>query len=395
MVKKDRFLERLFAVGDIGADENGVSRVAFSETFFSGAELVKKFMIDEGMEVSVDKAGNVVGVRKGNNPEKPVIIIGSHLDTVKNGGIYDGNLGVAAGLECISILNDRKIETVSDIVIVGFNGEEGSALGGTFGSRSFLGCFDFDRSGLEEGLSSCRISKADILSCRFHRKMKAFLELHIEQGQNLYAEGVPIGVVSGIVGIEEYKIEITGCQNHAGTTGMKYRKDALVAGAKLIDFINQEALKIPEPFVATVGKLEVFPNMTNVISGKVEFILELRDMNKGIMDDFVVKLEEKIKKLDEYNITIEPFDSNKSVFLDSKISNLTEVVCKDKNIDYKVMYSGAGHDAMEFAQFVDTGMIFIPSKDGISHSKREFSYEDDIVRGTEVLFGVLTEIDKL
>ena len=394
-INSKRLMKRIKQIGAIGLTDNGANRVAFSREYFQGIEALKEFMEHEGLEVRTDKVGNIFGRRKGKNENLPVILIGSHMDTVKNGGIYDGSMGVAAALECISVLSDNEIYTEHGIEVVGFNSEEGGELGGTFGSRAAMGNQSLEIPSIDKKLSAYNLTKTDILDSKVDYDLKCYLELHIEQGIQLYNEGLRIGIAEGIVGITRYKIKIKGEANHAGTTPMRFRKDALVGASKLIILINEIANTISDPFVATVGNIENIPNSVNVIPGEVNLILEIREMDKNIINVFVESIREKADNIEGYEISFEIYNDKESVYLNRNIAEITERICNNKGVSYKRMYSGAGHDAMEMAKRTPSGLIFIPSKDGISHSKEEYSLEDDIANGSEVLLNLILEMDKL
>lgn len=394
-INKERLCNTLNHIGEIGKSEDGINRVAFSDTYFAAREEVKNIMESHGLTVRMDSAGNIFGRRSGSDNSLPVIMVGSHLDTVKNGGLYDGNLGVSAAIECISALDDCGIATDHPIEVAAFNAEEGSELGGTFGSRVAMGLQRLDLPDIDKKLSIYGLTPDDIRSSAIDYGVHCYMELHIEQGINLYNEHIPVGVVEGIVGITRYKITVCGEANHAGTTPMAFRKDAVVAAAQLITVINAKAVQIGDPFVATVGKLSVTPNSVNVIPGKVEMILEIRDMSKERIESYFNDIRQAAAKIEGVSISFEPYSDKGSVVLNKGMMHLFEDVCDSLNIKYRRMFSGAGHDAMEIAKKVPTGLIFIPSRDGISHSKDEYSSLDDMVIGTQVLYEALIKADKI
>jgi len=394
-INNRRVFITLNAIGSIGKIDNlGISRTAFSKEYFEALRELKILMEKKNLKVRIDPVGNIFGRRDGLNNDLPVILIGSHLDTVKNGGLYDGNLGIISALECISVLDDNNILTNHPIEVVGFNAEEGSELGGTFGSRTSLGLQSIDIPKIDEKLSRYNLNIDDIINSKINYKIHSFLELHIEQGIRLYNDKISIGIVNGIVGITRYKITVSGFANHAGTTPMNFRNDALVSASKLITYIFDLAKYFGEPFVATVGKLEVFPNSVNVIPGKVEFILELRDISKDKINLYLEKLKQTTLEIINSDVEFELYNDKDSILLNDKILSILESACKSRNYNFNRMVSGAGHDSMELAKIVPTGLLFIPSKDGISHSKDEYSYEDDIIKGTEILLDSILLIDK-
>ena len=392
-INKERLCNTLNRIGEIGKSEDGINRVAFSDTYFAARNEVKNIMESCGLAVRMDKAGNIFGRRSGSDENLPVIMIGSHLDTVKNGGLYDGNLGVSAAIECINTLNDKGISTAHPVEVAAFNAEEGSELGGTFGSRAAMGLQRLDLPDIDKKLNIYGLTPDDIRASVINYSIHCYMELHIEQGINLYNEHIPVGVVEGIVGITRYKITVSGEANHAGTTPMAFRKDAMVAAAKLIEVINLKAGRIGDPFVATVGKLSVAPNSVNVIPGKVEMILEIRDMSRERIESYFNDIRQAATELDGVSVSFEPYSDKGSVVLNQSMMHIIEDVCRNLNTPFKRMFSGAGHDAMEIAKKTPAGLIFIPSLDGISHSKDEYSNPDDMAVGADILYQALLKAD--
>lgn len=395
-VNNDRFMHNLKSIGEIGIEEGaGITRLAFSKEYYIALNQLEKLFLESGLEVHMDKVGNLFGVRPGKIKGAPSILTGSHLDTVKNGGLYDGNLGVIAALEVVNILNDNNVETNHPIEIVAFNAEEGSEMGGTFGSRVITGRQNLEEQGIDAKLALYDLTMDDVKdSIRNENEFAAFLELHIEQGGYLEKNNLNIGIVDGIVGITRYKIRVIGEANHAGTTPMDLRKDALVAASKMITYIDEIAKTYPNPFVATVGQIQAFPGSVNVIPGEVEFWIELRDLNQDSIEDAMCKIKEFGNSLDGFEIDYDLNVNKPSMLTNDMINKIMEDICKDKNIKYTVMSSGAGHDAKELVYKVPTTMIFVPSKDGISHSPHEFTREVDLVKGVELLANTILEIDK-
>ncbi len=333
IINSKRLFNTINNIGLIGSvDDFGISRTAFSKEYFTALKELKKLMEERNLNVRVDAVGNIFGRRNGINDDLPVIMIGSHLDTVKSGGLYDGNLGIMVALECISILNENNILTNHPIEVVGFNAEEGSELGGTFGSRTALGLQSLDIPQIDEKLSIYSLNRNDILSSKINYNIHAFLELHIEQGIRLYNDNISIGIVNGIVGITRYKVTVLGSANHAGTTPMKSRRDALVSSSKLIQYIYEKAISFGDPFVATVGKLEVFPNSVNVIPGKVEFILEIRDISKDKINNYINELKQTALGIVDCDIEFNLYNDKNSILLNDKLISILENVCKIKKI---------------------------------------------------------------
>lgn len=391
-----RLKNNLERIGNIGKCETGgISRLAFSSEYYEAASELKDLFEHNGLKVKVDSIGNLIGFREGKE-ENPSIMIGSHLDTVKNGGLFDGALGVFSALECIATLNDNNTITNHPIEIVVFNAEEGSEMGGTFGSRVLIGNQNLKEEKLSEKLSNYNLSIKDLEEAIIEpSKIKAFLELHIEQGGYLEKNNYIIGVVKGIVGITRYNITIRGEANHAGTTPMELRKDALTMAANLLVKIDQASHRIGTPFVSTVGQINVKPGAINVIPGEVNFTLEMRDMDRSHIEHLINEVTLYTESINDFQFELELLIDKPNVETDQLISSIIEGVCKDKRVLYDIMASGAGHDAKEFASKVPIGMIFVPSKGGKSHCPDEFTPWDDIKIGTEVLLETILRIDKI
>lgn len=392
-IDKERLKQNIIKIGEIGKTDKGITRIAYSKEYFEALNRLKELMLEQRLEVTVDKVGNLFGKRKGLK-NLPSIMVGSHLDTVKNGGLLDGNLGVIAALECIYVLNENNISTNHPIEIVAFNAEEGSEMGGTFGSRVIMGRQDTSEIGLSEKLAKYSMTIQDIKeSIRDSNDIKAFLELHIEQGGNLDNKGTPIGVVNGIAGITRYKITVIGEANHAGTTPMNLRKDALVMASRLILEIDNISKNMGNPFVSTIGFIKANPGSVNVIPGEVELILEMRDLDKERIDLVFQKIQDYTQTIEDYQFEFEFLIDKPPVKTSGIITMLIEEICIDKGINYEIMASGAGHDAKEIANNVPTGMIFVPSKDGKSHCPEEFTEWENVSLGAQILLETIMKID--
>ena len=394
-INGDRLKKNILRIGNVGkGSTGGITRLAFSKEYFEALNELKVLMEEQGLKTKIDKVGNLIGRREGSK-DLPCIMIGSHLDTVKNGGLLDGNLGVISALESIMVLNENHVETNHPIEIVAFNAEEGSEMGGTFGSRVMIGRQDLNESGFSDQLSTYGLTLKDVEeSTRNSEEIKAFLELHIEQGGVLDTKNLPIGVVNGIVGITRYKIIVKGEANHAGTTPMNLRKDALTMASKLILEIDSISNSMDAPFVSTVGYITAYPGSYNVIPGEVEFVLELRDLDRQNISTVVDKIKKYTESIKDYEFEFESLIDKSSVKTDQNIRKIIEDICIENNIDYEVLASGAGHDALEMANKVPTSMIFIASKDGKSHCPEEYSDWEDINLGAQVLLESLLKVDK-
>lgn len=397
-VNKKRLEENLRRTGEIGrTPEGGYTRPGFSPEYKQAVRVLKSMMEEAGLTVTEDRIGNVIGRREGRYPEAPAIMTGSHLDTVVNGGLYDGNMGIIAALETVHMMNDGQVVTDHPIEVVAFNAEEGSEMGGTFGSRVMTGRQDLNERGLEEKLAHYQLSVEDIKSSvRDMSHVKAFIELHIEQGAYLATEGYDIGVVDGIVGITRYQVRVLGESNHAGTTPMNLRKDPVTAAASLIGMIHEKALEYGHPFVATVGNIEVRPGMYNVIPSEVTLYLEMRDLSQARVEQFAKELEFSAKtELSEVQVTFELQVNKPSRMLSKPVMEAIEKACaQEDGVSSVVMSSGAGHDSKELIYKVPTGMIFVPSVGGISHSPKEYTTAEQIEKGVRILYRTLLCLDR-
>jgi len=342
-----KLLERIEALSKIGLTETGICRSAGSKEDLEGKNLVVSWMLEDGLEVRRDNYGNIIGRMPGSGPP---IVTGSHTDTVATAGKYDGVLGVLAGLEAARELKG-KISSPLEVVI--FHDEE-NTMSGSIGY------------------------------CSKEPNIKAFLELHVEQGPVLDFQQLDIGVVEGIVGQRRCSVSVFGQENHAGTTPMNMRNDALVKTAEIITYINQKALEC-DGLVATVGVLDVFPNAFSVVPGQVDFTLQVRDLDSKVMEEFVEDICKKFDLRYEINHQSEP------ALCADKIQQFIEDSCSDlKSIR---MPSRASHDAQNFT-FCPMGMIFVPSIGGISHSPKEHTTDEMCYNGLNVLVSTILKIDK-
>lgn len=382
-------------IGTAGANEDGsYTRDAYSKEYFQAVDVVKKYMTELGMKVTLDAAGNVRGILEGSQDALPHILLGSHLDTVTKGGLYDGAYGVAGALAALFQLKDANIRLNHTIEIYGFNGEE-NALGGTFGSRALAGLIDVSKASFVEDIKKYRHTPEEIKACkRNFNDAKCYIELHIEQGERLDAEGLDIGVVSGIVGITRYKVTALGKSNHAGTTQMFRRRDALVGMSKLIVQGNELCRQIDKDMVFTVGTIECYPGAKNVVPGKVECYFEMRHLDKSKTDHLIESIKEKAREIQDCEFTFEQEVYMPAALCKREIMNIVEDAAADQKLSSVVMPSGAGHDADSIAHHIPIGMIFVPSKDGLSHCKEEWTSDEQLLKGVQVLSETLKRIDE-
>ncbi len=398
-----RMEDRILALGRFGANpEGGVSRVAYSEADKDGRAYVMGLMKNAGLEVHLDAAGNIIGRRAGKDNNLAPIAFGSHIDSVPGGGNYDGDVGSLGAIECIELLNEGKITTQHPLEVIVFQNEEG----GLIGSEALCGILPTTslelvsnsgktiRQGITElGGNVEKLSEAVRKKGYYH----AFLELHIEQGGILDKKVINIGVVEGIVGINQWSVTITGKGNHAGTTPMDQRQDAMVAAAKLILAINRAATSVPGRQVATVGRIQAFPGAPNVIPGKVIMTLEIRDLShEKILSVFADILSQGkiIEKETGTTIAFALTNENLPAPTDPRIQSLVAAAAKELGLTSQLMPSGAGHDAQDMATIAPTGMIFVPSKNGVSHAPDEYTSPQDMANGASVLLRTILSLDK-
>ncbi len=377
-----------------GMDENGaVNRVIGTQAHRDSAEEMQRYLIGLGLKSYIDPVYNVHGIY-GEAEGKPEIMIASHLDTVKEGGKFDGLYGVLGGIEVIRRFMEEKRELPFLLHLIATNGEEGNDLGGgTFGSRCMAGLADVEDAEYVETANKFGFSKEDMIQSRYDfSNTKYYLELHIEQGNTLDLNKEDIGVVTGIVGLQRFQIDIEGVANHAGTTMMEYRDDALVKAARIISFVDQLARKYPNHFVATFNKMEIKPNIVAVISDYVRLVLECRNLQEELMLQFVKEIRKKGAELG--GVRMKPIVKKQPVKCSEEIMEASVKACRDAGVKFRIMPSGATHDGNSMAMKVPIGMIFVPSKDGISHAKSEFTSWEQCELGINILYKTIVNIGK-
>ncbi len=400
----ERIEERITALSAFGANpEGGVSRVAFSTADIAGREYIKSLMRDAGLEVRVDTAGNIIGRRAGTDPSLPVIMSGSHIDSVPGGGNYDGDVGVIGAIEVAQLLHEHRLATRHPLEIVSFTDEEGGLIGSlAMTGRMSPGSLDvMSHSGMtiRDGIRAVGGDPDRLESAR--RKagdLKAFIELHIEQGAILDDEDLDIGVVEGIVGIRWWDVTVEGVANHAGTTPMNKRRDAMVSAAELTLAVNRVATSMAGRQVATIGKIRAEPGAPNVIPGKVVMSLEIRDLAADRMQLVFDAIESEATKIattrqtpvsfNEIDVALAPAPT------DERMRRIIAASAESLGLTHKSMPSGAGHDAQDMTHIAPTGMIFVPSVGGISHAPKEFTSPEDMANGVNVLLRTVLAIDR-
>lgn len=403
-VNQERLEHRLLELAAFGKQPNGeTERVAYSNADIEARKWVRNTMEELDLQVTVDFAGNILGRRNGKDSNKKPIAFGSHIDRVPNGGNYDGCLGSLAALEVIAVLNQHKIKTQHPLEVIIFSDEEGGltgsrAMAGLLGTKALQVVnstgFSIGEGIMRLGGDTTRIAEV----ARNKGAMAAFLELHIEQGGILEKEAINIGVVEGIVGIQWWDVEFTGFANHAGTTPMHMRQDALLAASKFIVAVNQITNSFKGNQVGTVGRIKADPGAPNVIPGKVVASLEIRDLSSDIIEKVFEAIQQETKKIakeSNVKVTFTPLDTTaKPALTDTTIQNAILKSAEKLGLSTKHMSSGAGHDAQDISRIAPTGMIFVPSKDGISHSPKEFTSASDMANGANILLHAILLLDK-
>jgi len=403
-VNGDRIQQHVTALSKYGANpEGGVSRVAFSDADIAGRKYVAGLMQEAGLTIRTDAAGNIIGRREGSNAKLPPILIGSHTDSVPGGGNYDGDVGVIGAIEVAQTLQEHGVRLKHPLEVVIFADEEG----GTVGSFAMIGRLQPDaldlttHSGktIRDGIRAVggdpdRLAEA----VRKPGDLTAYVELHIEQGAILDESDIDIGVVEGIVGIRWWDVTVEGIANHAGTTPMNRRRDALLSAAEFALAVNRVATSMPGRQVATVGRIRAEPGAPNVIPGKVVLSLEIRDLDAAKMTTVYDAIHAEADKIAQARQTPFTFTqlkvSSEPAPTDPRLQRIISKAASSLNLSTKLMPSGAGHDAQEISHIAPTGMIFVPSVGGISHAPKEFTSQQDMANGANVLLQTVLAIDR-
>ncbi len=404
-----RRLEELSVFGrpDGGTFASGVSRVAYSDADVQGREYVMKLMGGAGLQPRIDPAGNIFARRAGGDPQQRPILFGSHIDSVPSGGNFDGDLGSLSALGVVEACDAAGVRTRHPLEIVVWAHEEGVAFGrGLAGSRIVAG--DIKPADLEQtwngirradgirkiGGDPDRIMDARVSKGAYH----AYLELHIEQGGNLDRSGTPLGVVEGIVAIDRYDAVVTGFANHAGTTPMGERQDALLAASQLALAVRDVVTSEPGRQVGTVGHLEIAPNAPNVVPGTAKMTIELRDLSSQKLVQLAEAIQARARDIaasTRTQIDIRRVSENPSALASSDVQSAIVRAAESLKLESVRMPSGAGHDAQMMAQLMPMGMIFVPSVAGVSHSPKELTRWEDCTRGADTLLQTILETDRL
>jgi len=398
-----RLLQQLQTLAEVGrTPTNACCRLALTDEDRQGRDLVVSWMKALGMTVSVDPIGNIFGARAGSRPELAPIMTGSHIDTVRTGGAYDGNYGVLAGLEVVATLNDAQHITERTLVVGVFTNEEGARFApDMLGSFVYVGGMALDEAlnvratdGALLGEELNRIGYSGQTALGIH-KPHAFIELHIEQGPLLDIEGIKIGAVENLQGISWQELTIVGQSNHAGTTPMRLRHDAGYACSAVSTFVRELTRKMGGNQVATVGHVVLTPNLINVIASQATLTVDLRNTDESLLKQAEQSLTDFLKSLAEsegVTINVRPLARFEPVTFDAKLTDRIAHHANRLGLSHRRMTSGAGHDAQMLARICPTSMIFVPSVGGISHNPAEHTEAVDLIAGANVLLATLTEL---
>ncbi len=396
-----RLMNRIMALGEVGGlPGGGCNRLALTDADRDGRDLVVAWMRDLNMNVAIDVVGNIVGTWQVGTGAP--VMTGSHIDTVRTGGLYDGNYGVLAGLEVIETCQERGIEPRRPLAVGIFTDEEGARYApDMLGSLVYVGgmlpeaahdVIGIDGTRLGDELE--RIGYLGTTPCP-GVVPHAFVELHIEQGPLLEVNQVRIGAVTGVQGISWQEVTIEGQSNHAGTTPMHLRKDPAFAAAKLTVFLRDLATRLGGNQVCTVGKIDVHPNLTNVVPSKVVLTLDVRNTDESILQSAeaeIARFCEELAVAERVRIVRRPLARFEPVMFDDRVVDLVESVARDRGNSVQRMPSGAGHDAQMLARLCPTGMIFVPSRGGLSHNVNEHTDEADLVAGANILLDAMLRL---
>lgn len=405
-VKVERMIQRIEALATCSSSVHGVTRLAFTDESEQANSLVSQWMCEAGMSVRRDEMGNIIGRYEGRRPDAPILLIGSHLDSVAKAGKFDGILGVITGIEVVQTLFEHDIRLEHPIEIIGFCDEEGTRFHTTFlGSRAMTGslteidlqCCDQNEMTLSDAMKEVGLEPMQYkLAARDPKTILGYIELHIEQGPVLEEMDQSCGVVSGIASQSRYTFQIEGLAGHAGTVPLPMRKDALAGAAEIIQAIETIALQNPN-LVATVGKLSVQPGASNVIPGEVEGTLDIRCMDerkKLEVLQAMIEASHQIADRRGLNCTFTKVMDSSPVNCCTQLTRTIQSVLEDYQMNSVPLVSGAGHDAMAMSSITDVGMIFVRCKGGLSHHPDEYVSVEDIQMGARVLLDVIFRLNQ-
>ncbi|MBW4543225.1 MAG: Zn-dependent hydrolase [Symplocastrum torsivum CPER-KK1] len=403
-INGDRLNRSLAQLAEIGKlPHGGVSRVAFTTEDLLARQLVQSWMIEAGMTVRTDAAGNIIGKYAGRREGRAALATGSHIDTVPVAGRYDGCLGVLAGIEVVRVLHDNHLRLDHPIEVIVFTDEECTVLGCKAMAGEVVNDPGYYRRNDGTPIQTClekiggdwsKIATAK----RDRTEIAAFVELHVEQGGVLETTEAQIGVVKGIVGQYRFAVTVTGRPNHAGTTPMNMRKDALVAASQVVLAVNKLGVETPGEQVATVGYFNVSPNAVNIVPGQVDLKIDLRDLSQEHLEDLIRQMEQEFNAIataTQTEIVMHQVLHVLPTLSAPKIIDTIVQVCEELGLSYCHLPSRAGHDAQEIGRFTDMGMIFVPSRAGISHAEDEYTSPEQCIQGSNMLLQTFLKLDRL
>lgn len=405
----NRTEEYIETMASFTATDKGVTRLPFTEESQQAVIYLLRVMSEIGLKTNVDAAANVIGTMPGEKAKDKYIVMGSHYDSVVQGGKYDGVLGIAVALEVLGRLKEEGYRPNHTLMVLGTNDEEGVRFGnGYFGTKALLGLIppevmatmvDHEGITIEEAMTSFGYNSHNLDGAALNKEMiKAFLEVHVEQGPVLESLGKEIGIVENIVGIERYVITLEGEANHAGTTPMHLRKDAMVAASRFVTKLHEFVLSSLKHTVATVGEINANPNMINVVAAQVKLGLDIRSQFTQDLKQLRLFIEDLMRQIErDYGVRshMTCILREAPVGMDQTMTEVIEHVCDSIAIAGHRMNSGAGHDALVMASHAPTAMFFIPSIGGISHHPMECSRESDIEKAVEVALRTIKELDRM
>ncbi len=404
LVNGDRLNRSITQLAEIGKlPGGGVSRLAFTPEDLLARQLVQSWMVDAGMTVRIDAAGNIIGTYAGQREGASALATGSHIDTVPVAGRYDGVLGVLAGIEVVRVLHENAIRLAHPIEVIVFTDEECSVIGCKAMAGNVVNDPEYYRRNDGTPIQTCleriggnwsRLTTAQ----RDAGEIAAFVELHVEQGGVLESTGAEIGVVKGIVGQYRFAVTVTGRPNHAGTTPMTMRKDALVAASQVVLAVNKLGIDTPGEQVATVGYFNVSPNAVNIVPARVDLKIDLRDLSQSHLDDLVEQMRQQFAQIaaaTQTEIVMTQALHVLPTLAEPKIQDAIAQVCQQLGLSYCHLPSRAGHDAQEIGRFADMGMIFVPSLAGISHAEDEYTSPEQCTQGANVLLQTFLQLDRM
>lgn len=403
MINVNRLLQRLHDLSQIGRNKvtGGINRFSFTSEEQEAIELVTSYMKEAEMTVNVDGVGNIIGTY---GEESETIMLGSHIDTVPDGGKYDGALGVLAAIEIVQTIYEQQLPLSKKIEVVAFKDEEGTRFGfGLIGSRAMAGLLTYEELqkrdasdiSIQEAMKQFKLSPLPLEKVK-RNDIQAYLEMHIEQGKVLENEELPVGVVVGIAAPLWLEVTVTGVSEHAGATPMSIRQDALTASSEMILAIEQ-MLNGTTDSVATVGKLNVEPNGVNVIPGRVTFTVDIRDIEEqkiNALENSILEQLQKVAERRNVTVTSKVLQRVKPAKTAPLLQQQLASSIEKYGVQPYPLISGAGHDAMNIANVAPIGMLFVRSKGGISHNPLEYSSDEDIVIATNIFYDTLVELAK-